>query len=144
MSEVIYKSYAKERTEVLTNKLKNGLLSAGVIFKNQAKENVSTPKPSGKIPGTPEHWWRDTNELANSIGAENANGVWRLTQNGNELSLDVGTKVKYAIPLELSARGHYPFMFPALELKRNEMKDAIKNGGGKMTGVDIYGGIWEK
>ena len=112
-----YKSYKKEREKEITNKLRDGVSKAGAIVERQAKINVS------KSP--PQHPQVQTNELRSSIG-------YRVDTTSNEIIATVGTNIDYGAPLEF---GHdrippYPWLFPALEEKKDDIKQAIKEGGG--------------
>jgi len=142
MTEVIIKSYRKEREKEIIDNLEKGLSNAGMIVARQAKKNVTRPGPSGIL----NHWWRDTGELAGSIADEGGNGVFRIEKTINEVAVLVGTKVKYGLYLEFGTprMPPYPWLFPAVESKREEIKEAIKSGGGELKEIEIVGGIWEK
>ncbi len=136
------KSYRKERETEIMGRLEKGLSNAGMIVARQAKKNVTRPGPSGIL----DHWWKDTGELAGSIANEGGNGVFRIEQSENGISVLVGTKVVYGIYLEFGTVNMppYPWLFPALEAKRQEIIEAIKAGGGRVTEMEVVGGIWEK
>ena len=138
---VTVKSYRPKVEARIMSNLEKGVSNAGMIVASQAKKNVTHPLPSGKT-----HRYKDTDELAGSI-ASAVNGVWRIEKRGNEISVLVGTKVKYGLYLEFGhADGsrHYPWLFPAAESKKNEIKEAIKKGGSIMTDYEVVGGIWDK
>ncbi len=141
-ASVTVKSYRKEREAEIMGRLEKGLSNAGMIVAREAKKNVTSPLPSGIV----GHWWRDTGELAGSIADEGGNGVFRIEQSENGISVLVGTKVVYGIYLEFgtSRMPPYPWLFPALEAKRQEIIEAIKVGGGKVVEMEVVGGIWEK
>ena len=112
-----YKSYKEQREKEIVNKLRSGVSKAGAIVERQAKINVS------KSP--PQHPQRQTSNLFNSIG-------FRVDMTGSEIAATVGTNVEYGGSLEFGNERHppYPWLFPALELKKNEIKQAIEAGGG--------------
>ena len=142
MTNVTIKSYRPQVEARIMSNLEKGVSNAGMIVARQAKMNVTSPKPSG-IAG---HWWRDTGQLAGSIANEGGNGVFRIEKTASEISVLVGTKLAYGLYLEFgtSRMPPYPWLFPAVESKRNEITEAIKTGGGKMIGAEVVGGIWEK
>jgi len=141
-TNVTIKSYRKEREGEILNKLERGVSHAGMIVARQAKKNVTRPLPSGIL----NHWWRDTGQLAASIANEGGNGVFRIEKTADEIAVLVGTKLAYGLYLEFgtSRMPPYPWLFPACEEKRGEIKEAIKTGGGGLGGIEVVGGIWGK
>jgi len=141
-TNVTIKSYRPQVEARIMDNLEKGISNAGMIVARQAKKNVTRPMPSGIL----NHWWRDTGELAGSIANEGGNGIFRIEKTGNEISVLVGTKVVYGTYLEFGTVNMppYPWLFPAVESKRKEITEAIKAGGGKITEIEVVGGIWEK
>jgi len=112
MTEVTLKSYRKQREKDIVEKLENGMARAVLIVENQAKKNVS------KVTGHPQV---QTGRLRSSITSEVVG-----------LEGKVGTNVEYGKYLEFgtSRMPPYPWLFPAVEEKRDEIKEALK---GKFT-----------
>lgn len=142
MSSVTVKSYRPQVEARIMGNLEKGVSNAGMIVARQAKENVTRPGPSGIL----DHWWKDTGELAGSIADEGGNGIFRIEKTPNEISVLVGTKVVYGLYLEMGTprMPPYPWLFPAVELKRGEIAEAIKTGGGKFKEIEVIAGVWEK
>ncbi len=109
---VTIKSYRKEREKGIFDGLQKGLEKTGLIVERQAKINVTSPMPSGK-----SHSYVDTNRLANSVTHEVGEG-----------EVIIGTNVKYGKHLEhgTSRMPPYPWLFPAVELKKPEIIEALK------------------
>ncbi len=109
---VTIKSYRKEREKEILDGLQTSLEKVGLIVERQAKTNVTSPMPSGK-----SHSYVDTNRLANSVTHEVGQG-----------EVVIGTNVKYGAYLEhgTSRMPPYPWLFPAVELKKPEIIEALK------------------
>ncbi len=116
---VTVRSYRKEREAEIVNGLQKSLEKVGQIVERQAKMNVTSPLPSGKIHSEKER--QDTNHLA-------ATTIHVVTQG----QVEIGTNTKYGKYLEhgTSKMLPYPWLFPAVELKRPEIIEALK---GKFT-----------
>ena len=123
---VTFKSHLKEVEKKLSDDLYNKMQRAGIIVKNQAKDNVNK---TGN-----EHPQVQTGQLINSIFS-------RVTKEGNEIITEVGTSVLHGKWLELSYRTHYPWLFPAVELKRDEIKKLLGEKAGS-TGAEVVGDTW--
>ncbi len=121
MSNVIIKSYRKEREKEILDGLQKGLEKVGRIVEKQAGLNVSK---TGN-----EHPQIKTGELLDSITHEVGDG-----------EVLVGTNIKHGKYLEHGTVNMppYPWLFPALELKRGEIVDILKKSGGK--GISIQEG----
>ena len=110
---VTLKSYRKQREKEIIDGLERGMHKAVLIVENQAKKNVSK---TGS-----EHPQVKTGRLRSSI-----------TSKVEGLEGTIGTNVDYGKSLEFGTSRHppYPWLFPAVEMKRNEIKEALK---GKFT-----------
>ena len=84
----------------------------GAIVERQAKKNVS--KSGGKHPQV------QTGRLRSSI-THNVSG-------GDEIKTEIGTNIIYGKYLEFGTSKHspYPWLFPAVEMKRKEIIEALK------------------
>ena len=110
---VTIKSYRRERESEILNRLQKSLEKVGLIVERQARINVTSPMPSGK-----SHSYVDTNNLARSVKHEVGQG-----------EVVIGTNIKYGKYLEFGhpdGSRHYPWLFPAVELKKPEIKEALK------------------
>lgn len=105
---VTIKSYHKEREAEINNRLQKGLERAGAIVERQAKINVSQ---------TTGHPQVQTGRLRASI-----------IHVVNPGQVEIGTNVYYGKYLEFgtSKMPPYPWLFPAVESKRGEIKEALK------------------
>ncbi len=112
--DVTIKSYRKEREKEILDSLQKGLDKVGQIVERQSKLNVS------KSP--PEHPQRQTSELFNNIIYEVGDGY-----------VDIGTNILHGKYLEhgTSRMPPYPWLYPALEVKRQEIIDILKSAGSK-------------
>jgi len=112
MADITIKSYRKERQAEIIDGLQKGLAKAGLIVERQAKINVSQ---------TTGHPQVQTGRLRSSI-----------THETDISSVTIGTNVKYGKYLEhgTSRMPPYPWLFPAVELKKSEIIETLK---GKFT-----------
>lgn len=108
MAEVTIKSYRFQVEQKMMGSLEKAMEKVGALVERQAKINVS--KSSG-------HPQVQTGRLRSSITHETA-----------AMSTTIGTNVVYGKYLEFgtSRMPPYPWLFPAVEMKRNEIKDALK------------------
>ena len=107
---VTVKSYRKEREKEILDGLQKPLDKVGAIVERQAKINVSK---SGS-----EHPQRITSELFNNIKYEVGIG-----------EVVIGTNILHGKYLEHGhpdGSRHYPWLFPAVELKKQEIIEALK------------------
>jgi len=113
MADVTIKSYRKEREREIIDGLQKGLEKVGLIVERQAKINVSQ---SGS-----KHPQVVTGRLRSSI-----------THNVSPGEVEIGTNVYYGKYLEHGTVNHPPYawLFPAVELKKLEIIEALK---GKFT-----------
>ena len=113
-----YTSHRKERAKELVDKLDGGMHKAVLIVERQAKENVS------KTTGHPQV---QTGRLRASI-------VSRVDKEGNNIVGKISSNVEYAPYLEFGTirMPPYPWLFPALEAKKGEVKEALAKGGSKL------------
>ncbi len=113
--KVTVKSYRKEREAELMDRLYKSIDRVGYIVENQAKENVSKTGV--------EHPQVQTGQLRSSITHE-------VNQNSNEVSTTIGTNVYYGKYLEFgtSRMPAYPWLFPAVEMRRHDIKETLKGG----------------
>ncbi len=109
MSTVTIKSYRKEREKEILDGLQKGLKKIGLIVERQAKINVTQSPPS--------HPQVQTGRLRSSITHEVGEG-----------EVVIGTNVEYSKWLEFGSSHNppYPFLFPAVELKKPEIIEALK------------------
>src|SRR3990167_4961536 len=137
---ITIKSYRTQIEKGIKSDIEKGVSEAGMIVARQAKQNVTRPGPSGIL----NHWWKDTGELAGSIANEGSNGVFRIEKTANKVAVEIGTKVKYGLYLELGTprMPPYPWLFPATETKKPEIIEAIKSGGGALKEIEVIGGIY--
>ena len=108
MADVTIKSYRKEREKEILDSLQKGLEKVGLIVERQAKINVSQSTGHPKV---------QTGRLRASI-----------THNVNPGEVEIGSNVYYSKYLEFgtSKMPPYPWLFPALELKKPEIIEALK------------------
>ena len=111
-SSVTIKSYRKERQAEILDGLQKGLEKARLIVERQAKINVSQSSGHPQV---------QTGRLRSSI-----------THETDSDSVTIGTNVKYGAYLEhgTSRMPPYAWLFPAVELKKPEIIEALK---GKFT-----------
>ena len=109
MADVTIKSYRKEREREIIDGLQKGLEKVGLIVERQAKINVSQ---SGS-----KHPQVVTGRLRSSI-----------THNVSPGEVEIGTNVYYGKYLEhgTSKMPPYAWLFPAVELKKSEIIQALK------------------
>jgi len=110
MSSVTVKSFRKEREREIISGLQKGLEKAGLIVERQAKINV-TQSP-------PKHPQVQTGRGRASITHEVSPG-----------EVVIGTNVVYMKIQELGSvrQPPYPWLFPAVELKKPEIIQALKS-----------------
>jgi hypothetical protein len=116
MTDVTIKSYRKEREKEILDGLQKGLEKVGLIVERQAKINVSQSPPS--------HPQVQTGRLRSSITHVVGDG-----------EVEIGSNVEYSKYLELGTSHNppYPWLFPAVELKKPEIIEALKNS----TGMEV-------
>jgi len=107
-SSVTIRSFRKERQAEILDGLQKGLEKVGLIVERQAKINVSQSVGHPKV---------QTGRLRASI-----------THNVNPGEVEIGSNVVYSKYLEFgtSKMPPYPFLFPAVELKKPEIIEALK------------------
>uniref|UniRef100_A0A6M3KK60 Putative tail protein n=1 Tax=viral metagenome TaxID=1070528 RepID=A0A6M3KK60_9ZZZZ len=107
MSTITIKSYRDEIEGKITDNLQKALERVGALVERQAKINTTEP-PSPQ---------RRTGQLASSITHVVSPG-----------QVEIGTNVVHGKYLELgtSRMVPYPWLFPAVELKRNEIIATLK------------------
>ena len=105
---VTIKSYRKERETEILNNLQKSLERVGAIVERQAKMNVSQSTGHPQV---------QTGRLRSSIT--------HVTSPGQ---VEIGTNVDYGEYLEFgtSRMPPYPWLFPAVEMKRNEIIETLK------------------
>jgi len=109
---VTIKSYRKEREKEIIDNLQSAMGRVGAIVERQAKENVSQATGHPRV---------QTGRLRSSI-----------THEVGDLSTTIGTNVDYGKFLEhgTSRMPPYPWLYPAVEMKRSEIIQLLK---GKFT-----------
>jgi phage gpG-like protein len=135
-SSVTVKSYRKEREKEIIDGLEKAMVNVKGLIQRQAIENLRHGRPYPK--------W-DKGRLGANV-AEHSH----IEKEGNTITAVIGTNVDYGLFLELgilrkdNSIVHYPWLFPAVELKRKEIIETIKAAGGKNIDIEVVGGIWEK
>ncbi len=106
---VTIKSYRKEREKEILDGLQKGLEKAGLIVERQAKINV-TQSP-------PQH-----------PQVQTGRGRASITHNVGDGYVEIGTNVYYMKIQELGSMRQppYPWLYPAIELKKPEIIEALK------------------
>ena len=109
MSNITIKSYRKEREREIIDGLQKSLERVGVIVEKQAKANVKQSPPS--------HPQIQTGHLRRNIVHEVGDG-----------EVSIGTNIVYGKYLEhgTSRMPPYPWLFPAVEMKRDEIIKTLK------------------
>ena len=135
MSNVTIKSYRKEREAEIIGGLEKAMNKVGLLVENEAKKNATNPRGGSKHP------WVISGEMSSNIGHT-------TKTEGNEIVSIIGfsseikerSPVNYARRIELGSprQPPYPFLFPAVEAKRQEVIEILKKSGGK--GISITGG----
>ena len=107
-SSVTIKSYRKERESEILDGLQKSLEKVGLIVERQAKINVSQSTGHPQV---------QTGRLRSSI-----------THNVSPGEVEIGSNVVYSKYLEFGTSHNppYPFLFPAVELKKPEIIEALK------------------
>jgi hypothetical protein len=121
-SSVTIRSYRPQVEKKLVDTIWRNMEKVGLIVERQAKINTKHPNPSGDM----NHPWTDTGRLSSSITH------WVYAIDSNTVAVDIGSNVLYGKYLELgwaTANGSYiyPWLFPAVQQKRDEIKQAIGN-----------------
>ena|SRR3990167_298558 len=119
MTEVIIRSYRKERESEILSGLQKSLEKVGALVEREAKINVSK---TGS-----EHPQVVTGRLRASI-----------THETNQDSVTIGTNVVYGKHLEFGTVNHppYPFLFPAVESLKDEIIELLKKSGAKGVSIE--------
>ncbi len=117
-------SYRKERQAEIMNDLTSKMQRVGQLVENQTKLNVS------KSP--PEHPQVQTGQLRSSIMHE-------VEKSGNEITAVIGTSVRHGLYLELGTvkMPPYGWLMPAVELKRDEIKETLKGNFGTELNTNL-------
>ncbi len=133
MSNVTVKIYRKEREDEIMAGLLNAMEKVAKIVEKQAQTNVNQSPPS--------HPQVQTGELYKSI-----DDFSHVEREGNEITAVIGTNVPYGFFLEVGTvkMPAYPWLFPAVELKRQEIIDTILAGGGATPDIEVVAGIWNE
>ncbi len=119
---VTIKSYRKEREKEIIDGLQKGLEKVGRLVEKQAGLNVSKTGD--------EHPQIKTGELLGSITHEVGEGFVIIGTNVLH-----GKGLELGIPRKDGSIVHYPWLFPAVELKRNEIIEILKKSGGKNVSI---------
>ncbi len=130
---VEYTSYRKEREDEIMNKLSNAMEKVKTLVQSQVIDNISQSAPS--------HPQIQTGELYRSIYK-----VSRIERDANTITAVIGTNVPHGFFLEMGTvkMPAYPWLFPAVELKRQEIIDTILAGGGATPDIEVVAGIWNE
>ena len=133
MGNVTVKSYRKEREAEIMAGLNTAMERVAKLVEKQAQTNVNQSPPS--------HPQVQTGRLYSSI-----DDFSHVERDGNEITAVIGTNVYYGFYLEFGTvkMPAYPWLFPAVELKRQEIVDTIKAGGGRVLGIEEVAGIWNE
>ena len=110
---VTVKSYRVEVEKKIEAGLEKSMEKVGAVVERQAKENVSQSPPG--------HPQVQTGRLRASI-------IHQVSTEGDEIVAEIGTNVIYSKWLEFGSSHNppYPFLFPAVEAKRNEIIEILK------------------
>ncbi len=121
MTQVTVKSNKDKVEKQILNDLLKGMERVGLLVENQAKINVT------KSP--PEHPQVQTGRLRSSLTHE-------ITNTKDTITTEIGTNVVYSKYLEFgtSRMSPYPFLFPALEMKRKDITETLK---GRNFGTEL-------
>jgi len=116
---VTIKSYRREREKEILDGLQKSLEKVGRLVEKEAGRNVDK---TGN-----EHPQVQSGNLLGSITHEVGDG-----------EVIIGTNVKYGKYLEHGTSHHppYPWLFPAVELKKSEIIDILKSGGAKKVSFE--------
>ncbi len=106
----MYRSYKKIVIGKLEGDIQDGLGKVGAIVEKQAKINVSQSSGHPQV---------QTGRLRSSIG---------FKVDKKRTFVEIGTNVYYGIYLEFGTTRHppYPWLFPAVEMKKKEIVEALK------------------
>ncbi len=118
---VEYTSYRAQREAEIINRLQTAMGKVAEVVHAQAKENAS------KSP--PEHPQIQSGKLTSGIGhTVQMTGSNIVALIGFSSEIPNSDVVSYATYLEFGTSRHppYPFLFPAVEMKRNEIVEILK------------------
>ena len=112
-SSVTVKSYRQERETEIISGLQSAMEKVGALVERDAKINVT------KSP--PEHPQVQTGRLRASI-------IHQVTNDKDTITAEIGSNVVYSKYLEFGTSHHspYPWLFPAVEMKRQEIIETLK------------------
>ena len=117
MTEVIIKSYRKEREKEITDNLWKSMLKVKGLVQRQAVENLDNPR------GGSEHPQRQSGRLI-----ANVNAFSHIEKDADSITAVIGTNVYYGKYLEFGTikMPPYPWLFPAVEMKKPEIIQILK------------------
>ncbi len=138
MTNVTIKSYKAEREREILDRLERAMVDVKGLVQRQAIDNIRHGRPYPK--------W-DTGRLGSSVAEFS-----HVEKDANTITAVIGTNVNYGLFLELGTLRkdksivHYPWLFPAVEVKRKEIIETIKSAGGNSgkLRLSVVGGIWER
>ncbi len=132
-NNVTVKSYRKEREDEIMKNLGTAMEKVAKIVEKQAQTNVNQSAPS--------HPQVQTGELYKSI-----DDFSHVERDGNEITAVIGTNVPHGFFLEFGTvkMPAYPWLFPSLEVNRQNIIDIIKNSGGKLVEIEEVAGVWNE
>lgn len=124
------KDYSKERINNIHKNLADKLVRVGILVEAQAKENVSQSPPrhpqvdTGRLRGSITHIAESDNV---KIGTNVIYG--KYLEFGGESSVGIGSRGgrKMGSPFSIGIRKRpaYPWLFPALESRRGDIKKIL-------------------
>ena len=132
-TNVTVKSYCPLREKEILDRLYKSMVDVKALVQRQAMANLN------QIP--PSHPQRQTGRLISNVAEFS-----HIEKEGNTITAVIGTKIPYGFYLELGTvkMPPYSWLFPAVEMKRQEIIETIKSGGGRLVDIEVSGGISEK
>jgi len=129
MNDVVIKSYRTEVQKKIEDVIKDSMDKVGALVEERAKRNASNARDSGSHP------YVQTGDMRSAIGYytyEEDKQVVTDVGISQEICSKNGQKfVDYSRYVELGTSRHppYPFLFPAVESSKQEIKQFLKKKG---------------
>jgi hypothetical protein len=137
-NDVTIKDYTDIRMQEIMDRLIKSMDKVKDIVVEQAQINTSKPPPG--------HLQIQSQLLYDSIAEYS-----HVEREGNKVTAVIGTAVPYGFYQEFGFRNtwsgqivQYPWLFPAVEAKRDEIIKAILEGGGVTPEIEVSAGIWNE
>ena len=132
MAEVTIRSYQKEREREIVSGLKGAMDKIGQLIERDARKNATNPIGGSKHP------YVQSGLMSGNVGhITKTEGKEIISEIGFSNEMGNLADIQYAHIIEFgnSRQPPYPFLFPAVEAKKSEIIDILKNSGAK--GVSI-------